>query len=43
MKALVMRKYGSPDFLEIRDVEKPAPAADQVLVKVNAVSINDWD
>lgn len=43
MKALFMRKYGSPDFLEIRDVEKPSPADDQVLVKVHAVSINDWD
>lgn len=43
MKALFIRKYGSPDFLEIRDVEKPTPAGDQVLIKVNAVSINDWD
>lgn len=43
MKALIIRKYGSPDFLEIRDVEKPTPAGDQVLIKVNAVSINDWD
>lgn len=43
MKALVMRKYGSPDFFEIQDVEKPSPADDQVLIKVNAVSVNDWD
>lgn len=43
MKALIFRKYGSPDFLEIQDVEKPTPADAQVLIKVNAVSINDWD
>ncbi|MFI2809660.1 NAD(P)-dependent alcohol dehydrogenase [Microbulbifer sp. JSM ZJ756] len=43
MKSLIIRKYGSPDFLEIHDVIKPIPADDQVLVKVNAVSINDWD
>ena len=43
MKALIIRKYGSPDFLEIQDVETPSPARDQVLIKVNAVSVNDWD
>lgn len=43
MKALVIRKYGSPDFLEIQDFEKPSPVGDQVLIKVNAVSVNDWD
>lgn len=43
MKALIIRKYGSPDFLEIRDVEKPTLAGYQVLIKVKAVSINDWD
>ncbi|MDZ7671066.1 MAG: NAD(P)-dependent alcohol dehydrogenase [Gammaproteobacteria bacterium] len=43
MKALHQRRYGSPDFLEIREVEKPAPGTTQVLVKVHAVSINDWD
>ena len=43
MKALIIRKYGSPDYLEIQDIEKPIPADDQVLMKVHAVSINDWD
>lgn len=43
MKALTIGKYGSPDSLEIRDVEKPAPGRNQVLIKINAVSINDWD
>lgn len=43
MKALNIRKYGSPDFLEIQDVEKPKPVGDQVLIEVKAVSVNDWD
>jgi len=43
MKALLLRQYGSPDFLEIGEIEKPAPKENQVLVKVHAVSINDWD
>lgn len=43
MKALIIQKYGSPDFLEIREIAKPTPARNQVLIKVHAVSINDWD
>ena len=44
MKAVVYTNYGSPDVLEIRDVKKPVPNDEQVLVKVRAVSINplDW-
>jgi len=44
MKAIVYRCYGSPDILEFADVEKPAPADDEVLVKVHAASVNplDW-
>lgn len=44
MKAVVYRCYGSADVLEYADVEKPAPADDEVLVKVHAASINplDW-
>lgn len=43
MKAFVMESYGAPDVLELRDVAKPAPKADEVLVRVHAASINDWD
>ena len=43
MKAVVFTKYGSPDVLELKDVEKPTPKANEVLVKVHAASINDWD
>ena len=44
MKAIRFYKYGSPDVLELAEVEKPTPNEDQVLVKVIAVSANplDW-
>ena len=43
MKAIVFKKYGSPDVLQLGEVEKPAPTADEVLIKVHAASVNDWD
>jgi NADPH:quinone reductase-like Zn-dependent oxidoreductase len=43
MKAVVYERYGSPDVLRFEEVEEPSPGDGEVLVKVNAVSINDWD
>jgi NADPH:quinone reductase-like Zn-dependent oxidoreductase len=43
MKAFCASKYGSMDYFAILEIAKPAPKEDQVLVKVYAVSINDWD
>jgi NADPH:quinone reductase-like Zn-dependent oxidoreductase len=43
MKAIVYHRYGSPDVLELAEVEKPAPADDQVLIKVCAASVNPFD
>ena len=43
MKAIVYTKYGGPEVLQIKEVEKPFPKDDEVLIKVHAVSINDWD
>ena len=43
MKAVVLEEYGSPDFLELKEVKKPVPKDNEVLIKVHAASINDWD
>ncbi len=43
MKAMVYTRYGSPDVLELKEVEKPAPKDNEVLIKVHAASINSWD
>ena len=40
MKAIVCNKYGSPDVLELKEIEKPLPLENQVLVKVHAASLN---
>jgi NADPH:quinone reductase-like Zn-dependent oxidoreductase len=40
MKAIVYKKYGPPDVLEVTKVEKPIPTDNQVLVKVHAASVN---
>ena len=44
MKAYLWERYGPPETLRLADVEKPAPDAGEVLVKVLAGSINpaDW-
>jgi NADPH:quinone reductase-like Zn-dependent oxidoreductase len=43
MKAIVYTKYGTPDVLALREVPKPVPKDNEVLIKVYAVSLNDWD
>jgi len=43
MKAIVYHKYGTPGNLELKEIDKPVPKEDEVLIKVHAVSINDWD
>jgi NADPH:quinone reductase-like Zn-dependent oxidoreductase len=43
MKAIVCTKYGPPDGLQLQEVAKPAPKADEVLVEVHAASVNAYD
>jgi NADPH:quinone reductase-like Zn-dependent oxidoreductase len=44
MKAIVFEEYGSPDVLKMKEVTKPTPNDDQVLIKVKATAVNplDW-
>jgi NADPH:quinone reductase-like Zn-dependent oxidoreductase len=44
MKAMVNMIYGSPDALELTEVERPTPKDDEALLKVHAASVNpaDW-
>jgi NADPH:quinone reductase-like Zn-dependent oxidoreductase len=44
MDAIVYRQYGSPDVLKLEQVEKPTPAADELLIKVHDASLNplEW-
>ena len=43
MKAIVCTKYGDPNSLELKEIPVPEPAEEEVLVKVKATAVNDWD
>jgi len=45
VKAMVFERYGSPDVLGMREVETPAPGDRDILIRVEAVSVNrsDWE
>ena len=43
MKAVIYEKYGSPEVLELREIDRPSVADDEVLVKNHAASIQQTD
>ncbi|KAA3636760.1 MAG: NAD(P)-dependent alcohol dehydrogenase [Bacteroidetes bacterium] len=43
MKALVLSKFGSTKHLSIKDVPKPTPRENEVLIKIHATAVNDYD
>jgi NADPH:quinone reductase-like Zn-dependent oxidoreductase len=43
MKAIVYYKYGSPDVLELKDIDKPVVNDNDILVRIHAASLNPYD
>ncbi|MGB5693175.1 MAG: NAD(P)-dependent alcohol dehydrogenase, partial [Flavobacteriaceae bacterium] len=43
MKAIVSKRYGRPSELQLQEIDVPIPGDKEVLVKIKATTINDWD